>query len=186
METTDTERAEVIDVSPDLLGRWLTDGGTVVVDVREDFEHAEERIDGAELAPLSTFDPAAIRREHGDARVVFQCRTGRRSRDAAERYRQEFGEQVFHLAGGIEAWKTAGQPTTRPEAAPRIGVMRQVQMTAGFLVALGVILGLMVSPWFLGLSAFVGCGLMFAGATGWCGMAMLLGRMPWNRTAVGA
>jgi rhodanese-related sulfurtransferase len=183
METARTNDVDVIDVGPDLLGQWMADGGTVIVDVREDFEHAEEHIDGAALVPLSKFDAATVRREHGGSRVVFQCRTGRRSRDAAERYRQEPGEQVFHLAGGIEAWKTAGQPTIRPEAAPRIGVMRQVQMTAGFLVALGVILGLTVSPWFLGLSAFIGCGLMFAGATGWCGMAMLLGRMPWNRAA---
>jgi len=56
---------------------------------------------------------------------------------------------------------------------------------AGFLVTLGVLLGVTVSPWWLGLAAFVGCGLMFAGASGWCGMAILLGRMPWNRGASG-
>jgi hypothetical protein len=59
--------------------------------------------------------------------------------------------------------------------------MRQVQITAGSLVALGTALGWFVSPWFLILSGFVGCGLMFAGLSGWCGMAMMLGRMPWNR-----
>lgn len=45
------------------------------------------------------------------------------------------------------------------------------QMTAGGLVLAGVLLGAFVSPWFLTLSAFVGTGLMFAGASGWCGMA---------------
>jgi hypothetical protein len=50
-------------------------------------------------------------------------------------------------------------------------------------VLTGVVLGLFVSPGFFGLSAFVGAGLTFAGATGWCGMAKLLAVMPWNRAA---
>lgn len=62
--------------------------------------------------------------------------------------------------------------------------MRQVQLVAGSLVALGIALGVFLNPWFLVLPAFVGCGLMFAGATGWCGMAMLLGAMPWNKSSV--
>ena len=176
------KKVDLTDVSPELLEGWLREGNTVIVDVREDFEHAEERIDGAELMPLSKFDPAALRARHPDARMVFQCRSGRRSADAASRYAAG-GERVFHLAGGIEAWKASGRATVKPAGAPRLPVMRQVQMTAGFLVALGVLLGVVVNPWFLAISAFVGCGLMFAGATGWCGMAMLLGKMPWNKVS---
>ncbi len=71
----------------------------------------------------------------------------------------------------------------RAPGAPRLPVMRQVQIAAGSLVVLGVALGVLASPWFLILPAFVGCGLVFAGATGWCGMARLLGAMPWNRPA---
>jgi len=36
---------------------------------------------------------------------------------------------------------------------------------------------------FLGLTGFIGAGLIFAGVTDFCGMAMLLAKMPWNRTA---
>lgn len=169
------------DVAPDLLATWMAAGGTVVVDVREDYEHAEERIEGAMLRPLSTFDPEAVRQEAGTKRVVFHCRSGKRSLDAAERYRQN-GEATFHLAGGIEGWKSVGKPVTRPATAPRLPIMRQVQITAGALVAIGVALGVTASPWFLGLSAFVGCGLMFAGISGWCGMAKLLAVMPWNKS----
>jgi len=42
-------------------------------------------------------------------------------------------------------------------------------------------LGALVHPGFYALSAFVGAGLLFAGLTDWCGMAMLLAKMPWNR-----
>lgn len=61
--------------------------------------------------------------------------------------------------------------------------MRQVQITAGSIVLLGAILSATVHPAFIWLSAFIGAGLLFAGASGWCGMAKLLGLMPWNRKA---
>jgi hypothetical protein len=60
-------------------------------------------------------------------------------------------------------------------------IMRQVQVVAGTLILLGVGLGVLLSPWFFALSGFVGAGLVFAGVTGWCGMAKLLSRAPWNR-----
>ena len=67
-----------------------------------------------------------------------------------------------------------------------IEIMRQVQITAGSLVVIGVVLAFTVAPAFIALSAFVGAGLVFAGVSGWCGMAKLLALMPWNRPARGA
>lgn len=177
------DNARPIDVSPELLESWLESGDTVLIDVREDFEHASERIGTAHHFALSAFNPNQIRDLHGAKRVVFHCRSGKRSADAASRYASE-GEETFHLQGGIEAWKASGRQTLRSASAPRIDVMRQVQIAAGLIVLAGVILGVLVSPWLLGLSAFVGAGLTFAGLTGWCGLAMLLSRMPWNRAPV--
>jgi rhodanese-related sulfurtransferase len=90
--------------------------------------------------------------------------------------------QAYLLEGGIEAWRKAGLPVIDDAKAP-LEIMRQVQITAGLLVLTGVILSLTVAPAWIGLSAFVGAGLTFAGATGWCGMAKLLAVMPWNRRA---
>jgi|GEM_PF-4139801 len=59
--------------------------------------------------------------------------------------------------------------------------MRQVQIAAGSLVLLGVILSLVLGQWWIAMSAFVGAGLTFAGISGRCGMAKLLGMMPWNQ-----
>lgn len=182
---TSNGKAEIVDVTPGMLERWLEDGQAVLVDVREDFEHASERIPLAHHFALSKFDPKSLRDAHGTRRIVFHCRTGRRSADAASRFRAA-DEAVFHLAGGLEGWKASGRTTTRSTSAPRIDVMRQVQITAGSLVLAGVLLGVFLSPWFLLLSGFVGTGLIFAGASGWCGMAMLLGRMPWNRGGCGS
>ncbi|MHC4993303.1 MAG: rhodanese-like domain-containing protein [Planctomycetota bacterium] len=173
---------DVVDVPPDVLEQWLEDDEALLVDVREDFERAFEQIEGARHVALSKFEPQQVRDLAGGRRVVFHCRTGRRSAEAARRFGDD-DEEVFHLVGGLEGWKASGRVTKRSAGAPKIDVMRQVQMTAGSLVLAGVLLGAFVSPWFLILSGFVGGGLVFAGASGWCGMAMLLGRMPWNRVS---
>ncbi|MCA9287955.1 MAG: rhodanese-like domain-containing protein [Phycisphaerales bacterium] len=174
-----------VDVSPSVLEGWLAQGDTVLVDVREDHERAGEHIPGSAHAPLSRFDAAGVQQRHAGKRVVFHCRSGKRSSDAAGRFgAAQGGVQVFHLAGGIEGWKASGRAVEKAAGAPRIDVMRQVQITAGSIVLIGVGLGAFVHPAFLGVSAFIGAGLVFAGASGWCGMAMLLGKMPWNRTKV--
>lgn len=174
-----TERP--VDVAPGTLSQWLDSGDTLLIDVREDVEHAEQRIPGAIPMPLSRFDAQAIRDRAGSSRVVFHCRSGKRSLDAANRYAQR-GEPTFHLAGGIDAWQAAGQRILSPPTG-RLPIMRQVQIVAGSLVVLGVVLGVTVSPWLLILAGFVGAGLVFAGVSGWCGMAKLLAAMPWNRVA---
>lgn len=175
---TETNVSELVEVTPKMVQQWITHGDTVLVDVREDFEYASERIDQALSHSLSEFDPDQIRKQHGDTRVVFHCRSGKRSADAAAQYG---GDTTFHLQGGIEGWKAAGLPIVRSAGAPKIDVMRQVQITAGALILIGVVLGSLLHPSLFGISAFVGCGLIFAGLSGWCGMAKLLGIMPWNR-----
>ena len=172
-----------VDVSPSVLEGWLAQRDTVLVDVREDHERASEHIPGSAHAPLSRFDAADVQRQHAGKRVVFHCRSGKRSADAAGRFSAaQGGAQVFHLAGGIEGWKASGRDVERAAGGPKVDVMRQVQITAGSIVLIGVGLGAFVHPAFLGVSAFVGAGLVFAGASGWCGMAMLLAKMPWNRS----
>lgn len=176
----------VHEVAPTTVRAWLEQGEAVLVDVREGYEHLSERVRGSAHEPLSDFDPGRVRERFGEKRVVFHCVSGKRSHDAAERYAQAGAGEAYHMAGGIEAWKSSGEAVEKPAGGPPIPVMRQVQITAGSLVAMGTALGYWVSPWFLVVPAFVGCGLVFAGATGWCGMAKMLGVMPWNRASCGA
>lgn len=156
------------------------DEGAVLVDVREPDEHARERIRGARLAPLSRF-PANLVRQEGQP-VVFHCRSGSRTTAASEQLAAAAGGDGYILRGGITAWKAAGLPVLRDHHKP-IEMMRQVQIVAGSLVLIGVGLGATVDPRFYALSGFVGAGLVFAGATGTCGMARLLALAPWNRAA---
>ena len=100
----------VRDLTPQEVAQGLHDGRLVLVDVREPNETAVERFPGAVLVPLSSFDPATIPAPPG-AEVVFACRSGRRSVTASLAAQEQGFDYDAHLAGGILAWKAAGQPT---------------------------------------------------------------------------
>jgi glyoxylase-like metal-dependent hydrolase (beta-lactamase superfamily II) len=151
--------------------------GPFVLDVRSALEFGSERIDGAHLLPLDELERRLEEvPDHGD--VVVVCRTGIRATIAAETLARG-GRRPRVLEGGMIAWRRAGLPVR--EGRKRLPVDRQVQLIAGSMVLTGVTLGVLVSPWFLAIAAFFGAGLTFAGATGTCGLALLLLRMPWNR-----
>jgi rhodanese-related sulfurtransferase len=171
-----------IEVDPRTAQRMLAEPGTILIDVREADEHARERIAGAKLIPLSVLTAKEIA-ELGARRVVFHCKGGRRSLDAATRCASlaQRGIAIHSVVGGIEAWRSAGLGTEINAARPKMSVMQQTQITIGTLVVAGTALGFLVNPWFLALPAFMGCGMIFAGATGTCGLATVIGLAPWNR-----
>lgn len=174
----------VEEAPPREVAEWLRAGSAVLVDVREPDEHAREHITGSRLMPLSTFDPSEAASHAGGAeRLVLHCRGGRRSADAA-RLVSGVGPgapRVVSMAGGIEAWKAQGLPVEINTRVSRVSVMRQVQLVIGAGVLAGSALAWLVHPWFIAVPAFFGAGLTFAGATGTCALATLLGAMPWNR-----
>lgn len=157
----------------------LVNEGALLVDVREPDEHARERIAGARLVPLSLL-PSPL--DHGEGQqVIFHCRSGSRTGSAADRLAIAAGGDACVLSGGLDGWKAAGLPVLKDRGRP-IEMMRQVQIAAGSLVLFGVGLGALLYPGFHVLAGLVGGGLVFAGATGTCGMARVLAYAPWNRT----
>jgi DUF2892 family protein len=87
-----------------------------------------------------------------------------------------------NVEGGTPACERAGLAVKRGRRV--MSLERQVRIAAGALAAAGTLLSALVSPWFLVVPGFVGCGLVFAGVTDWSGMGMLLARMPWNRAVI--
>jgi len=83
-------------------------GGVELIDVREPGEYEAERIQGALLFPLSTFDPHALPK---NVDIIFQCGTGKRSAMAAAKAQAAGLRHATHLAGGLQAWKAGGLPT---------------------------------------------------------------------------
>ncbi|MEH0888110.1 rhodanese family protein [Enterobacter sp. UNJFSC 003] len=153
--------------------------GAKLIDIRDVDEYAREHIAVAQCVPLNTL-PAGLNAGPGET-VIFHCQSGARTSGNADRLALAASPaQAYVVEGGIQGWKQAGLPTVEDTSQP-LPLMRQVQITAGLLILLGVVLGYAVSSGFFLLSGFVGAGLVFAGVTGFCGMARLLNMMPWNR-----
>lgn len=96
-------------LDPRDVARWLAEHAIVLIDVREPDEYAAERIRGALLYPLSTFDPLALPVADG-VKIVFQCGSGMRSAKAVAACQNADVACNSHMAGGIMAWKAAGLP----------------------------------------------------------------------------
>jgi rhodanese-related sulfurtransferase len=153
-----------------------------VLDVRTPVEYAEVHVPQAQNEPLDNLQPTTLL-ESGrlakDQSVYLLCRGGQRAAKAAEKLAQAgFGQPVV-VEGGTLAWIDAGLPVDRG-ATKVISLERQVRIAAGSLVLAGALLGWSVNRWFFGLCAFVGAGLVFAGITDFCGMGLLLAKLPWN------
>jgi rhodanese-related sulfurtransferase len=163
-------------ISPSEAQRRI-EAGALMIDIRSPDEYARAHIPCAKNLPLTQ-----IGRIDGAPEVIFHCKSGMRTAANAEALNASTDAPVFLLEGGFDAWQKAGLECNVDKKQP-LKIMRQVQIGAGSLVLLGVLLGFLVSPVLFGLSAFVGAGLLMAGTTGWCGMAHLLALMPWNRRA---
>ena len=137
---------------------------------------------GRPPSALSRLDDAELATDHGHA-VIFHCSSGARTR-AMPRARGQGRRQLRRSPARGRAGRLAqGWPATVTDRRQPIELQRQVQIGAGGLALLGTVLGLSVSPWFFAVPLFVGGGLLLAGLTGFCGMAVLLQRAPWNRAA---
>ena len=155
--------------------------GALLIDIRGADEHARERIASAKNVPMEQLTRAGLPPGEHPA-VIYHCHSGQRTRMNAGPLAQCARCEAYVLEGGLDAWKKAGLPVLADASQP-LPLQRQVQIAAGALIVLGAVLGAAVSPWFHLLSGMVGAGLVFAGASGFCGMARLLKRMPWNRHA---
>jgi len=169
-------------ISPRQLADLCESGQIDLIDVRTPVEFRELHAAHARNLPLDRLEPVALMQARSGSRdepLYVICRSGSRGRQACEKFLAAGFPNVVNVEGGTLACVEAGLPVVRGQQA--ISLERQVRIAAGSLVLLGVLLGWLVHPVFLGLSAFVGAGLVFAGITDTCGMGLLLARMPWNQ-----
>jgi rhodanese-related sulfurtransferase len=154
-----------------------------LIDVRTPVEFAEVHVPAAINYPLDELKPRTLI-ESGqlpkEASVYILCRSGGRAAKAAWKFAQDGFNQAVVVEGGTLAWIEAGLPVTRGKVKV-ISLERQVRIAAGSLVLIGALLGWFVHRGFFGISAFVGAGLVFAGVTDFCGMGLLLAKLPWNK-----
>jgi len=175
-------------ISPAHFAELCKEGKKIeLIDVRTPVEFREVHIDFARNIPLDQLDVAALiqtRTASANEPLYFICRSGGRGQQACENFLKAGFSNVVNVEGGTMACVEAGLPVVRGKKA--ISLERQVRIAAGSLVLLGAVLGWFVNPAFIGLSALVGAGLIFAGITDTCGMGMILARMPWNQCSQNA
>ena len=169
-------------IKPQQLAELCKAGNKIdLIDVRTPVEFREVHVEFARNAPLDQLDPVSLmqaRNGSSEEPLYVICRSGARGQQACEKFVKAGFTNVVNIEGGTLACVDAGLPVVRGQKA--MSLERQVRIAAGSLVLVGVGLSFVYRP-FIGLSAFVGAGLVFAGITDTCGMGMILARMPWNQ-----
>ena len=168
-----------MEISPASAHELLQNGGTTLIDVRTDVEFAEQHAPGSRHIPLDRL-PSGLSTLDPSRHYSLLCLSGKRASRAAEILSDHGFTRAAAITGGLENWKSAGLPC---EQTPRrmLPLMRQVQLVVGILSLTASLLAIFIHPLFAIVPAFLGAGLTLAGSTGWCGLALLLARMPWNR-----
>lgn len=168
-------------ITPIALAEAAKTSAIELLDVRTPMEYQAVHIPHARNVPLDELDPVALARSHGERTdpIYIVCRSGGRGKQACGKFLTAGYENVVNVEGGTAAWETAGLPVVRGRSF--ISLERQVRIAAGSLALLGVALAWLVDPAFVALTAFVGAGLIYAGVTDTCGMALILAKMPWNQ-----
>jgi rhodanese-related sulfurtransferase len=173
-------KMSVATISPrELADRQARGEAIELIDVRTPMEFQEIHVPFARNVPLDQLDPQALMKDRNGRPLYVICRSGNRGQKACEKIQAAGYHHVVNVEGGTLAWADCNLPVVRGKKV--ISLQRQVQITVGSLVLLASALAWFVHPAFIALSAFFGAGLLFAGLTDTCGMAMLLAKMPWNQ-----
>jgi rhodanese-related sulfurtransferase len=155
--------------------------GIELLDVRTPAEYEAAHVEGAKLLPLDQLDASAyLSQRKSDGPIYLLCHSGSRAAKAAEKFKQAGFDGCVVVEGGTEACIAAGLPVIRGSRNV-LPLMRQVQIAIGTIVATGSLLTLLADSKFALIPLFMGCGLIFAGVTGFCGLAVLIAKMPWNQ-----
>ncbi len=175
--------SNVKNINSEQLQEWLDSGEAILVDVREPNEFTEWRIPHAISMPLTNIDKHLSNLAKENRKIVFQCLKGKRGEMAALSAMEKFTDKaIYNLTGGIEAWDTFGGAIIRDtEKNKTIPIFRQVLIAAGSLIILFSLLAVIGMKLGSILTLCIGGGLLFAGVTGHCAMAILLQKMPWNK-----
>lgn len=165
--------------------KLIKNGDAILIDVREADEFKSEHIAYAMSVPLSSLEGGFKTLDiPPSTTILFQCLKGTRGQMACERI-QGLGtcqNQIINIEGGLDSWKEHGFPVIGAASnSPQISIFRQVQIIAGFLIVLLVLIGFTGITITFILAGIIGGALFFAGLTGWCGLAMILTKMPWNK-----
>lgn len=169
----------------------------MILDIRTQMEHTEKHLACRHAhVPFDEGDPKKFMMRHGfdkDGKVYILCESGARSKKMAEKFTSEGYENIYVIKGGLKACENIGHEIKERDAQPHmvkhsvlqvkgfISLERQVRIAAGLFAVFGAGLALTIHSLFALIPLFVGLGLIFAGVTDRCGVALILTKAPWNK-----
>lgn len=157
-------------------------GDVELLDVRTELEFNQGHLPGARNIPLDRLQAdGSFTPENAARPLCIICQSGKRAEKALAHLQSACGIESCTLEGGMNAWQESGRPVQKNRGTHGITLIRQVQMIIGAANLLGLVLAWQISFWWLLLPAMTSLGLLMAGLTGFCGLAVLLSKMPWNR-----
>lgn len=160
----------------------LEKGEAVLIDVRDADEFKQEHIPFALSLPLSTLDESFEKLSIPQGKtVIMHCLKGMRGQKACEHIcnSEQSEHEPLNIEGGIDAWKQAGLPVIGH--APKIGIFRQVQIILGFALICLIAAGIAGVAAMLYIALILSILFFAAGVTGYCGLAYMLSKLPWNK-----
>lgn len=171
-----------MNIQPGELNQLIeSDSRPLILDVRSPAEFRQMSLPDSKSMPLDQLDIEQVRKmADGHKECVVVCYTGKRSAEACRKLREAGIEGVRSLEGGLELWERKNLALERSETGG-FSIIRQVHIVVGAMVVIGVLLTVYLSPWWAILPGFFGAGLLFAGLSGFCGMGLMLSKMPWNK-----
>lgn len=161
------------------------DNHLVTLDVRTHKEYDSEHIESSIHIPLHQLSMETLRKEMGSealsdaSKIYILCQGGIRAQKAEALLREDCPAELYVIEGGLNQLKRCDIALTG-SGKTVMSIERQVRIVAGFLVCFGVVMSFLSAADWVYLSGAVGFGLIFAGVTDTCAMAILLAKMPWN------
>lgn len=150
-----------------------------IIDIRTPAEYRSVHISGIKNIPMEQI-PSHMNQLSKTEPLYLLCNSGNRSKMAISDLSHHGFNNLINVEGGIQAWMKDSFPVIRT-AKWHMPVIRQVMTIAGALVLMGSLGSVLLNPNWIWLAVFVGCGLFFAGISGYCLMAKILEKMPWNQ-----
>lgn len=172
-------------ITPQQAQEWLNQGSAILIDVREPDEFMAEHIPHAISIPLGSIE---LLLEHiqipPHKKLLFQCLKGGRAQQACNIIHNKTNNayEIYNIAGGITGWKESGLAVIGQTSKKTIiSLFRQVQIIIGTLLVTLLTIGLAGYTIAFFIAIIISAALLTAGITGWCGLMLLLQRMPWNK-----
>ncbi len=151
---------------------------TILIDIREPSEHKSSHIPGSINIPKDIFTQSLLNNLSND-NIVIYCKSGNRCSMLLQNLQLNDKQQVYHLTGGTNA--LPNDALSNSSSKKVLPLMQQVQVAIGILIIASYLLAFFVNYNFIYVPAILACGLIFAGLSGFCGLAKLLSKMPWNK-----